>query len=62
MKNHLKLVLAVFVFTSTCLISVHNSYAKQGLTSATGSCTPSDKDCGVDMKGNQICGTLKGDC
>ena len=60
MKNRLKLVLAVSFFTLTSIISVHNSHAKK--QASGGRCSSSDAECGMDLGGNQICGTYSGPC
>lgn len=61
MKNYLKLVVAVFVFTITAIVSMNSTYAAKRPT-GTGGCDSSDAECGTDLKGNQICGAFIGKC
>jgi hypothetical protein len=62
MKKTFKFILAVAVFTVTTLVSTQNANARKGASSGAAHCDSSDAECGMDLKGNQICGKLVNPC
>ena len=61
MKNYLKFIFAIAVFTVSSLATIHNAHAKKN--NDVGTCDSAyDENCGTDANGNTICGRYSGPC
>jgi hypothetical protein len=61
MKNYLKFIFAVAVFTVSSLTTISNAHALR--KNDVGTCdTQYDENCGTDSNNNTICGRFTGPC